>query len=148
MKFTKTVQLTILHGVLQSYIRVCSLSQTIPVLLWSTTTTVLSLESLLTHRQDSFKGMHMGLGLVSLNIMSLKKLGMYAMAQSINMFRTMVAAFTYSHNKPFKVCSLLQTILVLMWSIYHHDGSVFGISADLWTKFFQGHAHGPGAGKP
>ena len=52
---------------------------------------VLSLESLLTHEQDSFKGMHMGLGLVSLNnfIMSLKKLGMYAMAQSINMFRTM-----------------------------------------------------------
>ena len=69
--------------------------QTIPVLLWSTTTTVLSLESLLTHRQDSFKGMHMGLGLVSLNIMSLKKLGMYAMAQSINMFSTMVAAFSH-----------------------------------------------------
>ena len=58
--------------------RVCSLSQTIPVLMWSTTTTVLSLESLLTHGQDFFQGHAYGAG--KLNIMSLKKLGMYAMA--------------------------------------------------------------------
>ena len=33
--------------------------------------------------------------------------------------------------------------------VYHHDGSVFGISADSWIRFLlKGmHVHGAGAGK-
>ena len=58
--------------------------------MWTTSTTGLSLESLLTHEQDFFQGHAHGDG--KLNIVFLKKLGMYAMAKS-NMFRTMVVAF-------------------------------------------------------
>ena len=51
--------------------RVCSLSQTILVLMWTTTTTGLSLESLLTHEQDFFQGHAHGDGKLNMNVKQL-----------------------------------------------------------------------------